>query len=160
MQLTYGDQPLGIHGALAEAYPHGIVSGLASGAVINVGTIAVYDTAAGRDAKSVRAPVLTTEVTTLVGVAGFVMWDPSYPEPPYRVGSSLPVVRKGRVYVVAETALVSHTVPFVRFGLVGAGTMYGALRNDADAGNAVAAPYLTVLVGAAAGGVAVVEINL
>jgi hypothetical protein len=48
----------------------------------------------------------------------------------------------------------------VRFGLVGAGTMLGELRNDADAGNAVAAPYLTVIVGAAAGGVAVVEINL
>jgi hypothetical protein len=160
MQLVYGDQPLGIHGALAEAYPHGIVSGLASAAIVNVGCVVVYDTAAGRDAKSVRAPATTGEVTTLVGVAGLALWDPTYPEPPYRVGASLPVIRKGRFYCVASTPLVSHTNPFVRFGLVGAGTMLGELRNDADAGNAVAAPYLTVIVGAAAGGVAVVEINL
>jgi hypothetical protein len=69
-------------------------------------------------------------------------------------------MRKGRFAVVGETALAVHTNPFVRFGLVGAGTILGALRSDSDAGNAVAAPYLTVVVGAAAGGVAVVEINL
>jgi hypothetical protein len=160
MQLTYGDQPIGIHGALAEAYPHAVATGLASGAIVNVGCVAVYDTAAGRDPKSVRAPATTGEVTTLVGVAGLALWDPTYPEPPYRVGSTLPVIRKGRFYCVAATVLVAHTNPFVRFGLVGAGTMLGELRNDSDAGNAVAAPYLTVIVGAAAGGVSVIEINL
>jgi hypothetical protein len=161
MQLTYSaTTPIGVHGQKIEAWPSAIDTGLASGTVIPVGIVVVYDTAAGRDPASVRQPALTTEVTVLTGVAGFALWDPTYPEPPYRVGSSLPVMRKGRFAVVGETALAVHTNPFVRFGLVGAGTILGALRSDSDAGNAVAAPYLTVVVGAAAGGVAVVEINL
>jgi hypothetical protein len=69
-------------------------------------------------------------------------------------------MRKGRIAIAAETALAAHTNPFVRFTVGAVGTLLGALRADADTGKAVAAPYLTVVTGAAAGGVAVVEINL
>jgi hypothetical protein len=161
MQLTYPVNPvIGVHGQRIENWPSAIATGLASAAIVNVGVVVVFDTAAGRDPKSVRAPATTGEVTTLTGVAGITLWDHTYPEPPYRVGASLPVMRKGRIAIVAATALVAHTNPFVRFAVVGAGTILGELRNDADAGNAVAAPYLNVIVGAAAGGVAIVEINL
>jgi len=161
MQLTYPyPEPIGVHGQRIENWPSAIATGLASAAVVNVGVVVVFDTAAGRDPHSVRAPATTGEVTTTIGVAGITLWDHTYPEPPYRVGASLPVMRKGRIAIVSATALTAHTVPFVRFAVVGAGTLLGELRGDSDAGNAVAAPYLNVIVGAAAGGVAIVEINL
>lgn len=160
MQTVYQDQPLGIHGALAEAYPHAHVTGLASAGIINVGTLAIYDTTAGLDPKSVRAPTATGQVTTLLGVVGLVRWDPTYPEPPYRVGASLPIMRKGRMYIQAETALVAHTNPFVRFVAGAGGTILGSLRGDVDGASAVAAPYIQVIVGAAAGGISIVEISL
>lgn len=161
MQTVYSaTTPIGVHGQKIEAWPSAIDTGLASSVVIPVGGIVVWDTAAGRDPASVRLPALTTEITTLLGVAGLAMWDQTYPEPPYRVGSSLPVMRKGRFACVAETALTIHTNPFVRFTVGAVGTLLGAIRNDADAGKAVAAPYLAVIVGAALGGVAVIEIDL
>jgi len=160
-QLVYNyEPPIGVHGQLIENYLHAAVSALACVEVIPVGVVVCYDTTAGRPPKAVRNVAATGDVTTLTGVMGITQWDPSYPEPPYRLGATLPVLRKGRIAIIAETALASHTTPFVRFALVGAGTMFGALRADADAGNAVAAPYLTVVQGAAIGGVAIVEIDL
>lgn len=160
-QLIYNyEHPIGVHGQLIENYLHAAVTGLAVATAIPVGVVVCYDTTAGKPPKAVRSPAATGDVTTLNGVAGITQWDPSYPEPPYRIGALLPVLRKGRIAIISETALASHTTPFVRFALVGAGNILGGLRADADAGNAVAAPYLTVVQGAAIGGVAIVEINL
>lgn len=162
MQTNYDvNPPIGVHGQRIEAYPSAIVTGLASAAVIPVCALVNYDTAAtGDPSKSVRIPINTGDVTTLLGVAGMTLWDPTYPEPPYRLGAALPVMRKGRFACVAETALVAHTTPFVRFIIGGAGTYVGALRADADTAKAVAAPYMTVVVGAALGGVSIIEIDI
>lgn len=161
MQLTYSaTTPLGVHGQKIESWPSAIDTGLASSVIIPVGTIVIWDVAAGRDPASVKWVGATGDVTTTLGVAGLAMWDPTYPEPPFRVGSSLPVMRKGRFAIAAETALVSHTVPFVRFAPGAGGTVLGSLRGDVDTASAVAAPYLTVVQGAAAGGISIVEINL
>jgi len=162
VQLTYEvEGPIGVDGQKIEAYPSAIATGVAEAAAVPVGKVVVYDTGAGRTLKAVMQPSTTAQVTTLVGVAGLAMWDPTYPEPPYPVGQALPVMRKGRMAIQPETPLTVHTNPFVRFGLVGAGTVLGALRNDADAGNAVAAPYLTVVKGSTgAGDLAIVEIDL
>jgi hypothetical protein len=160
-QLIYNaEPPIGVHGQLIENYLHAAVTGLAVATAIPVGVVVAYDTTAGKPPKAVRSVAASLDVTTLNGVAGITQWDPTYPEPPYRIGGTFPVLRKGRIAIIAETALAVHTNPFVRFGVVGAGTVLGALRADADAGNAVAAPYLTVVQGAAIGGVAIVEINL
>ena len=161
MQLSYPASPLiGVHGQRIENWPSAIATGLASAAIVNVGVVVIFDTTAGFDPHSVKAVAATGDVTTELNVAGVTLWDPTYPEPPYRVGASLPVMRKGRIAIVAETALVAHTNPFVRFVAGAGGTILGSLRGNADTASAVAAPYLTVVVGAAIGGVSIVEVNL
>jgi hypothetical protein len=161
MQLTYqASTPLGIHGQKIEGWPSAIDTGLASAAVIPAGVIVIWDAAAGRAPESVKAPAVTGDITTLILVAGLALWDPTYPEPPYRIGSSIPIMRKGRFAIAAETGLNAHTNPFVRFATGPGGNVIGSLRNDADTASAVAAPYLTVVSGAATGGIAIVEINL
>ena len=160
MQTQYDlDTPIGIEGQLIEAYPNGIITGIAEAGVINVGKLVIYDTTAGRNDRSVRAPASSGDVTG-PAVAGIAMWDPTYPEPPYRQYATFPVLRKGRILLACETILSKAIRPFVRFA-TGAGTVLGSIRNDADSATAVAAPYLTVITPATAiGGLCVVEINL
>jgi hypothetical protein len=156
----YIDQPIAIHGQRIEGYPSAHVTGRALTAPIQVGTLAIYDTAIATEPRAIVAPASSADVTTLESVVGLVLWDATYPEPPYRINALAPVMRRGRIAIVAETALAAGTNPFVRFTVGSPGTMLGALRNNDDAGNAVAAPYLRVIVGAAVGKPAIVEVAL
>lgn len=160
-QLSYDlETPIGVDGQLIEGYPSSIESGIAQATVLIVGKLLSMDKTAGRADKAVRALAATGDVTTLAQVAGLAMWDPSYPEPPYRVGAVLPVMRKGRMLISPETALVKGTNPFIRFA-TGTGTVIGSFRADADTATAVAAPYITVITAASGpGALCVVEINL
>ena len=162
-QLTYEvEGPIGVDGQRIEAYGLGfVITGIAEAAALPAGKLVVFDTAGGRTDKAVKAPSATGQVTTVLGVAGITLWDPTYPEPPYPIGQALPVIRKGRVAIAAETALAIHTNPFVRFAAGAGGTVLGALRADADTATAVAAPYLHVVkASTAAGDIAIVEIDL
>lgn len=163
VQLTYDiETPIGVDGQRIEAYGLGFaITGIAETVAIRAGKLCVFDTAAGRAQKAVKLPTATGEVTTVLTVAGLSLWDPTYPEPPYPIGQALPIMRKGRIAIAAETALAVHTNPFVRFAVGPGGTVLGALRNDADTASAVAAPYLHVVrASTAAGDIAIVEIDL
>jgi hypothetical protein len=162
MQISgYGlDRPIGIHGQRIEGYSSALATGRALTVPIQVGTLAIYDTAVQAEPRAIVAPASELDVTTLEAVVGLVMWDATYPEPPFRINALVPVMRRGRLAIVAETALAAGTNPFVRFTVGSPGTLLGALRNDDDAGNAVAAPYLRVIVGAAVGKPAIVEVAL
>jgi hypothetical protein len=163
MQTTgYGwlADPIAVHGQRIEGYPSAHSTGRALSTPIYPGTLAIYDNSVASEPRAIIAPSSSADVTTLLRVVGLVRWDPTYPEPPYRLHALVPVMRKGRIAIVAETALAAETNPFVRFTVGAVGTLLGSLRNDADGGNAVAAPYLTVIVGAAVGKPAIVEITL
>jgi hypothetical protein len=160
MQTQYDlDTPIGVEGQLIEAYPEGIITGIAEAGVINVGKLVLFDSTAGRANRAMRAPASSGDVTG-PAVAGIAMWDPSYPEPPYRQYATFPVLRKGRILLACETIISKAIRPFVRYA-AGTGTVLGSIRNDVDTSTAVAAPYLTVITPATAiGGLVVVEINL
>ncbi len=161
MQTTYDlDTPIGVEGQLIEDVPSQVITGIAEAGIIQVGKLVIFDTTAGRANKAVRAPVATGDVTG-VAVAGLSMWDPTYPEPPYAQYKLLPVVRKGRLLVVAETLLGKAIAPFVRFAAGAGGTLLGAIRADADTATAVACPFITVITPAlTVGGLCIVEINI
>ncbi len=161
MQTTYDiDAPIGVEGQKIEDVPSETVTGIAEAEIINVGKLVVFDTAAGRADKSVRAPIATGDVTSDAAVVGLSMWDPTFPEPPYPQHKTLPVMRKGRMLVKSETIIAKGVHPFVRFA-AGTGTVLGSLRADADTATAVAAPYITTITPAlTAGGLCIVEINL
>jgi len=161
MQTAYDDQAeLGYHGQLAEGYPNSNVTGRAEAAVVQVGVVVVSDTAANRTPHAVRPPASSAEVTDPLLVLGLTRWDPTYPEPPYRLYASLPVLRRGRLYIAAETPLARGAPIFVRFQVGAVGTLLGALRGDDDAGKAVAAPYLAVVTSTNVRGFAVVDVRL
>jgi hypothetical protein len=77
----------------------------------------------------------------------------------YAATDPVPVLRRGRIYVTVEQAVTSDDLVYVR--IIASGTyVRGGFRKDADTDKAArwtAANYVT---SAAAGGVAVVEINL
>jgi hypothetical protein len=161
MQTVYDTEtPVGIEGQKIEAYPSGIVTGIAEGGAIPVGRLVVMDTTAGRADKSARLPAATGDVTNTNLVLGFSMLDPTYPQPPYAQYKTFPIMRKGRILLYSETAIAKGTRPFVRFAAGGTSNL-GAIRADADTATAVAAPYAVVITPVTtAGGLCVVEINL
>ena len=76
----------------------------------------------------------------------------------YFEGSWMNVLRDGRIFVVVEEAVTKGSTVYVR---VVANSSYerGSFRASADGGNAVTAPLFTYMSNAAAGEVAVVQIN-
>jgi hypothetical protein len=53
----------------------------------------------------------------------------------YQIGDVVPVITRGRVFVLAEETVVVTDTPFARFA-TGTGTQKGAFRNDADTATA------------------------
>lgn len=164
MQTSYDlDYPVGVEGQKIDAYPNGILSGLAEAGIVIVGKIVVMDTAAGRNDKSAKAPT-TAAMITGPGALGVSMWDPTYPEPPYAQYKAFPIIRKGRLLMACETVIAKGVHPFGRFA-AGAGLVLGSIRNDVDtvssADTAVAVPWLvTITPCTTIGGLCVVEVNL
>jgi len=85
-------------------------------------------------------PDATGEVTAIHG-GGVAMRDPNLATATagYAVGDPVRVMTRGRIFVLAEEAVVITDTPFARFA-TGTGTQLGAFRNDADTATAVAAP--------------------
>jgi hypothetical protein len=164
MQTTYDlDYPVGVEGQKIEAYPSGILTGLAEAGIILVGKIVTMDTANGRNDKAAKHPT-TAAMITGAGALGVAMWDPSYPEPPYAQYKAFPIMRKGRLLMVCETTIAKGVHPCGRFA-VGTGTVLGALRADVDtvssADTCVAVPWLTIVTPCTSvGGLCEVEVNL
>jgi hypothetical protein len=145
MQTTYpANYDVGIEGQKIEGYPSAIVSGIAEAGAIKVGKVVIYDATATRNDKAIKAPAVTGDITGPAAY-GVTLWDPTYPFDggDYKQYASLPVMRKGRIWLKSETAQVKGTNPFVRFA-TGTGTVLGSIRNDADTATAVAAPWLRI----------------
>lgn len=76
----------------------------------------------------------------------------------YPLNSSVPVLRKGRVWVTVEEAVTPVSPVFCRFA-TGSGTVLGAFRASADTATAVAVPRARYMTSAGIGGLAVLELN-
>ena len=107
---------------------------------------------------TVRAPALTGEVTAS-GV-GFALRDDTKPfnSAGYAVGDQIPVLRKGYIYALCETAWTEEGAVFARFTANGGNTVLGKIRNDADTANAVAIPNARFVTSGTAAGLAIVEV--
>lgn len=143
-------------GLIAESFGPWAMESKVSQAEVFVGRL--VSLGAGDD--EVAAPAASGDVTaTAVGVtarrlsrvsqAGAA--DPSFP-----AGESLPVLRKGKIYVEVEDAVTKGGACFVNFQ----NGNEGQFRSDAAAGDAVALPGAVYRTAAGAGELAVVEINL
>jgi hypothetical protein len=76
----------------------------------------------------------------------------------YAIGDAVPVMTRGKVFVLCEETLVVGDTPFARFASGGGGTQLGAFRNDADTATAVAAPNTRFYAGGGTTSPAVLEL--
>lgn len=129
------------------------------------GVLVVEDTTGLSDERA-HLPQATGDITTVGKVAGISVHTHAVEQNKgginnlgYEPQSAMSLLKKGRIYVTVEDAVVKGDLPFVRF-VAGAGEQLGAFRSDADTADAVALPNSSFVTSAGAGEVAVVEINL
>ncbi len=140
MQLVHNTIPeIGREGAIADASSRDILSRLVeASAGLKPGRVVTKGTAT----RQVRVPVLTGEVTGGV-VMGISVYDagrePGGTNGEYEQYEVVPVLRRGRVWMLAEDAVAEGGAVFVRFTSAGA-EEDGRVRSDADGGDAVALP--------------------
>lgn len=73
---------------------------------------------------------------------------------------TMSVLRRGRVYVQVEDAVVAGGEVFARFAASGANTQLGAFRSDADGGTAKAVAGFRFKDGAAAGEIVILDVDV
>lgn len=162
-QLSYSIDPTrAIEGMLADTgMNRDVLSRLANGD-IPFGRFVVRN--AADNESQVRLPTLTGEVTGNTG--GFAIADVSIESPQiggdggaYAAEDSVPVLKRGRIFLVPEDAVTKGDPVFVRFA---AGTFpnLGAVRSDADTATAVQLPGAFFDEDAGAGELCVVDLNL
>jgi hypothetical protein len=146
-----------------------VLSAAAYAAALAYGILVVTDetNTLGFDQLTARAPSASGDITVVGAQLGVVLADqaraqnPAFSVPTYPQFASVPCMRLGRVWVLAETAMADGANPFVRFA-AGTGTQLGAFRNSADTATAVqmAAGQAVVRGTTSAAGYAVIELNI
>ena len=76
-----------------------------------------------------------------------------------KTGRTASVMRRGKIYVQVEDAVLKGAAPFVRVAAGAGGTIVGAFRSEADGGSAREMSFATYRTSAAAGEFAVLEIT-
>lgn len=143
----------GVEGMLADIGPKFVnTRANGSGGVIPYGVVVTT-----MDGARVKLPAageyalgITQCGTELVGRAGTT----GYPDK-----TPVAVVEQGTVWVKAENNVTAYSDVFYRVTAAGGNTQLGALRGDADAGNAVLLEGAKFITSAAAGQLAQVRIN-
>jgi len=112
-----------------------------------------------------RVPIVATDITTSGNVLGITVNTQavennyqSSGSPGYALDSPMSIMRKGRIYVEVEDAVVQGGVVYVRFSASGTEKL-GAFRSDADTADAAILPNAIFEISAGAGEITIVSIN-
>lgn len=144
-------------GMLAAPVEDCLIDSAINAADLPAGVFVTRDAADG----ACKVPTTSGEVTasgmgfTVLNLAHEPSSDGSTVDIPATKGCG--VIRRGRIWVLTETAMTYGQSVFVRFTANGGNTQLGKVRNDADTANAVAAPGWQCLTTLAAAGLAVIE---
>jgi hypothetical protein len=106
----------------------------------------------------VKLPGLSTDITNLF--EGFAIRQ-EYLETNtggYSNGASLPILRRGYIWVLTEGAVTAESAVFARYA-AGTFSVLGKVRADADTATAVAIPNAKFLTSLTAAGYAIVEVK-
>ena len=160
MQTTYTNlAPEGLLGLMAEDFTRYIDTVIPQVSV-KIGKMLTADLTAGKVRNAAKLPAAAADVSKPAAM-GITVYDQT------REGGSdwpalrpTPVMRRGRVWVLAEGDLTRWTHPFVRHAAGAGGTELGSFRGNADTATATQCPWVIVLTDAAAGALALVEISL
>lgn len=155
----------GYSGQLALSHPYESVSKVVGGsAAIAAGLFVVRGTDLDREAV---VPAATTDITGGKAL-GFALWKGMHINPStitntdrgsYQPDETMPVVKRGYIWVRCETVFVAGTKVFVRFTVNG-DNVPGGVRNDADTDKAVALPDARFENSGSAAGLALIRFNV
>jgi len=136
---------------------------------INFGLCVVQDTgalAAGGADNLAHLPTLVTQITDTNRALGVAVRTQALEQAVlnannvgYPLASAMSVVRRGRIWVTVEDAVIAGGQAFVR-AVAGAGEQVGAFRSDVDGTDAGALPGTRYKLSAGAGELTILEINL
>ena len=174
VQTSYTDlQPIATRGMIADGGNHEIMSGF------NFDTVSIpFGSAVAFGASPTSDQDMTLPISSSV-ISGFVCrsdeyartWTIQNPDGTSSVagdldgtgvvaGGMLNVMRRGRIWVIAELACVPGDRLWVRYSTNATGTVQGGVGNASDAGHNIDATRQGVfLTTAAAGGLAIVEFD-
>jgi hypothetical protein len=161
MQTSYTQfQPEAVLGMMSEDFTR-YVDTVIPQVAVKTGVMLTADKTAGKVRNAAKLPTSAAEITK-PGAMGVVILDATRE---IVAGATLdwpalrptPVLRRGRIWVLAETDLARWTYPYVRFAGTG---VAGSFRADADTANAAQLTNAIILTDAAAGELALLELDL
>lgn len=145
-------QPIGIQGQLADMGENDVVSRLVQDVGgIRMGLAVVY----GTNDDQCKLPSASTDK-----VLGMVLAEQTHVSSTLAQKDAASILRKGRAYVVTEAACVPGDAVQVRYSANGLNTVAGSFTNTVDAGHTINLPDAQFMSTTAAGGLALVELNL
>lgn len=160
MQTSYSyDAPEAVLGLMTEDFTR-YVDTVIPQASVKIAKLLTADKTAGKVRNAAKLPTTAAEIAK-PGAMGIVPYVQS------REGGvdfpalrPCPVLRRGRIWVMAESNLARWTHPFVRYASGAGGTELGSFRNDADTSTAAQLTDAIVLTDATAGQLVLIEICL
>lgn len=161
MQTSYSVlAPEGLLGLMTEDFHTRFVDTVVPTTAVKIGKLLTADLTAGKPRNAAKLPSVTIEANYPQAM-GVTVWDQS------REGGSdwpanrpTPVMRRGRIWVRAESAVTRWSTPYVRTEAGAGGTELGSFRADADTATATAFMSGVFLTDAAAGELVLLEISL
>jgi hypothetical protein len=155
-------------GQVADDGYKDVLSAAAFAAAMVYGILAITDetNTVGFDQLAARAPSASADITVVGAQLGVVVADqaraqnPAFANPVYPQYAAVPCMRKGRIWVNAETACTDGTSPYVRYGAGGSG-INGNFAGAAGANLAQMPSGQAIFRGTTSGaGYAVVELDI
>lgn len=153
MRVDYFPNP-GLAGQLADTGFHDITTALAEAPGFDIG-LAIAQGAGGYGFGKI--PGASGDIANVIGWSLYKpMQEPAFPR--YQPTFAADILRKGRIWVLCQGATVDNGPAFVIY----AGANAGMLRGDAGSGGnaALQVTRATVRNGAAAGGLAILDVNM
>jgi hypothetical protein len=150
-------------------FANDIISKFASDAAgLSAGRGVAFVASAGNEEKTALVAA-STDITDVTKFHGFSCYNPgltgSWPLTSttgiYQTGQAVAILRKGRIWLFTEQAVVQTDTVYCRYGAGSTGAPpYGRVRKDNDSTGAAAVPTARFCTTAAANTLVLVEINL
>jgi hypothetical protein len=160
MQTSYDyTQPEAVLGMVSEDFTK-YVDTVVPQTAVKIGKLLTADKTAGKVRNAAKLPAAAADITK-PGAMGVTFLDSTR-----EGGSDFPpnrpigVIRRGRLWVLAESNVARWNHPFIRYAAGAGGTELGSFRADVDTASAAQLTHAIFLTDASAGQLVLVEIEL
>jgi len=161
MQTSYTNlAPDGLLGLMTEDFTR-YVDTTVPGVSVKIGKMLCVDKTAGKPRGAAKLPAAATDVTSKYNLYGVVPWDQSREGGvDWPASRPTPVLRRGRIWVLAESNVLRFTPAFVRYAAGAGGTEIGSFRADVDTASAAQCDWAMWITDATAGSLALLEVSI